>query len=206
MGSYVAVSDQQSGRRVPQPATRRSIHKKDQLHRQRRQHAVGIYTVEQTSGTHAYGPFEEDLPAYPLTFEFRLDTLIGGVVVYQSSLSIRPASADNEGALTPINVMPGSSSGGGSSSSLPTDCTYLLPDSAVRGELETTPAFFGPNLEDGANINLQAGGSWWIMDARSGFYKLWITCQANPLWVPASTMVPNYNSPWGGAPLPDAGG
>jgi hypothetical protein len=63
----------------------------------------GPFTVEQTSGTRNYGSFAENFTSYPLTFEFRIDTLINGVVVYQSSLIVS-CTGDATGPLTPINV------------------------------------------------------------------------------------------------------
>jgi hypothetical protein len=64
----------------------------------------GPFTVEQTSGTKNYGSFTETFPSYPLTFDFRLDTLIDGVVVYQSNLHIACA-ADTTGTVSATNVV-----------------------------------------------------------------------------------------------------
>ncbi len=162
----------------------------------------GPFTVEQTSGTKVYAAFEEDFPAYPLTFEFRLDTIINGIVVYQSSLSVA-CSADATVAVTPTNI--NLTAGGGSGGAL-SNCLVPLPSTAVQGRLlESTVALYGPNPDETTNIILAAGGSWWVIGAQNGFYELWIACAANPLWVPASTLGPNYDSGWGGDPLPDAG-
>ena len=48
----------------------------------------GPYTVEQTSGTRNYGSFSEPFASYPLSFRFRTDTLINGVVAYQSTIGV----------------------------------------------------------------------------------------------------------------------
>lgn len=48
----------------------------------------GPFTVEQTSGSRPYGSFLEVFSGYPVSFIFRLDTLIGGQIVYQSSLDV----------------------------------------------------------------------------------------------------------------------
>lgn len=65
----------------------------------------GPFTVEQTSGTRSYGPFSTDFPAYPLTFDFRLDTLIDGIVVYHSSVLINCAG-DSTGPVQIVNSLP----------------------------------------------------------------------------------------------------
>ncbi|MCB0982167.1 MAG: hypothetical protein M9961_15730 [Ilumatobacteraceae bacterium] len=62
----------------------------------------GPFPVEQTSGTHAYGSFLEHFPAYPLTFDFRLDTIVGGTVVYQSTIHVA-CSADSSGTVDAVN-------------------------------------------------------------------------------------------------------
>lgn len=52
----------------------------------------GPYTVEQTTGTRNYGAFSTTFAGYPLSFVFRLDTLINGRVVYQSAIVINCAA------------------------------------------------------------------------------------------------------------------
>ena len=52
----------------------------------------GPYTVEQTTGTLNYNAFITTFTGYPLTFVFRLDTLIGGRIVYQSAITINCAA------------------------------------------------------------------------------------------------------------------
>lgn len=63
----------------------------------------GPYTVEQTSGTHAYGPFATNFPAYPARFGFRMDTLIAGAVVYSSTAAVT-CTGDGTGAVLFHNV------------------------------------------------------------------------------------------------------
>jgi hypothetical protein len=61
--------------------------------------ADGPYPVEQTSGTKSYGSFLTTFPAYPLLFEFRLDTIVDGFVVYESTLVV---SCAGDGAGVPV--------------------------------------------------------------------------------------------------------
>jgi hypothetical protein len=63
---------------------------------------TGPYTVEQTSGTHNYSAFQIDFAAYPLVFDFRVDTIVQGVVVYRSTLHIA-CTGDAQGNVSPIN-------------------------------------------------------------------------------------------------------
>jgi hypothetical protein len=65
----------------------------------------GPYPVEQTSGTKSYGAFVQGFPSYPFTFEFRLDTIIGGEVVYTSTLDLG-CTADIEDEVSAINEVP----------------------------------------------------------------------------------------------------
>jgi len=65
----------------------------------------GPFAVEQTSGTKNYGSFFEPFDDYPLRFEFRLDTLFAGAVIYQSSIIISCTSNASGTALI-VNRVP----------------------------------------------------------------------------------------------------
>ncbi|MBK8027141.1 MAG: hypothetical protein IPK19_38570 [Chloroflexi bacterium] len=71
--------------------------------------------------------------------------------------------------------------------------------------LNPTQAYYGASFDTLTNITLPAGSSWWILDAKDGFYKLFIACQARYLWVPAEAVSANFDPVWNGASLPDAG-
>ncbi|MBK8022275.1 MAG: hypothetical protein IPK19_12795 [Chloroflexi bacterium] len=160
----------------------------------------GPYVVEQTSGTKNYASFQETFPSYPLTFEFRLDTLINGIVVYESSIGVS-CSADAVVPVTPVNGPPTPAEG---TPVALKDCAAGLPSGSVQGRLlETVVGLYEPDAGAATNVTLAGGTSWWIIGAEGGFYELWIACQAAPMWVPASAVGPNYDS--GGAALPDAG-
>jgi hypothetical protein len=66
-------------------------------------HTDGPFTVEQTSGTRHYAAFATDFASYPLTFDFRMDTIINGVVVYKSSIDIT-CNSDSSGPATIVNM------------------------------------------------------------------------------------------------------
>jgi hypothetical protein len=72
--------------------------------------------------------------------------------------------------------------------------------------LISTLAFYDPTLEATTDVLVPGGSAWWIINAQNGFYEIWIACFAEPVWVLANNMSPNFDEVWQGAPLPDAGG
>ena len=62
----------------------------------------GPFPVE-SNGVHAYGSFLEQFPSYPFTFDFRINTILGGEIVYTSTLSVT-CTADGTGTVSPVNV------------------------------------------------------------------------------------------------------
>ena len=86
-------------------------------------------------------------------------------------------------------------------------CLSSISSGAVQGRmLETVQAVYEPRSDATTNVTIPGGTSWWIAGAANGYYKLFISCPGNFVWVPASTMGPNYDPPFNGAPLPDASG
>lgn len=85
-------------------------------------------------------------------------------------------------------------------------CTYPLPVNAVQGRLDgATQAYYAPSEDARTEIVLPVGSSWWIAGSENGFYKLFVACQAQYLWVPASALGSNFDLPWNGAALPTTG-
>jgi hypothetical protein len=83
-------------------------------------------------------------------------------------------------------------------------CLSSIPSGSVQGRmLETVAAVYEPNSGAETNVVIPGGTAWWIIGADDGYYKLFIACPGNPVWVPASSMGPNYDPPWNGAALPD---
>lgn len=87
-------------------------------------------------------------------------------------------------------------------------CLYYIPNGAVQGRMVTSVrAFFAPNFQsETPDVVIPGGSTWYIVGASNGFYQLFIACPGNLVWVPASSMIPNYDEVWNGAPLPNAGG
>lgn len=134
------------------------------------------------------------VPSYPVDLELRLITLVGGSPIYQSSF--RVACAGDILTPQPITII-------NINLKLSPVCLIPLPADAVQGRLlSTVTALFSPNAIDTTNVVLPAGSAWFVIDAQDGYYKLWVACQAQTLWVPADAIGPNYEPPWHGAPLP----
>jgi hypothetical protein len=159
----------------------------------------GPYVVEQTTGTLNYNALLIS-GSFPLTYAVRLDTLINGVVVYESTMS-GTCTADGPGTISLTNVAVNAATPGSAAAI----CAVSYPEGSTQGRLtESVVALYEPLAEATTTIVLPAGTAWWIMDAQDGFYQLWIACNASPVWVPVAMMAPNQDPPWNGAPLPPA--
>ena len=78
----------------------------------------------------------------------------------------------------------------------------------VQGTVLGSPiTYYEPSLnaETIPPVVLRPNQSWWIVDARDGFYEVFITCGAPLVWVTADALGPNFDAVWQGRPLPDAG-
>ncbi len=70
------------------------------------------------------------------------------------------------------------------------DCPFVLPTDAVVESLPNgASAYFAPDLKDGANFNIPAG-TWWVVYTYGDFSQLWISCQADPVWVLTKALTP----------------
>lgn len=68
------------------------------------------------------------------------------------------------------------------------DCPYILPGSARVASLPNgAPAYFAPDLQDGTNFSIPSG-QWWVVTTYGDFSELWISCQAEPVWVLTNTL------------------
>ncbi|MDX2162164.1 MAG: hypothetical protein SF162_12635 [bacterium] len=88
------------------------------------------------------------------------------------------------------------------------DCPYppqpLLGQGRVLGPVTT---YWAARLDTNTAppVVLPVGTSWWILEARDGFYKLFIACKGRYVWVTAESLGANFDVVWAGRPLPDAG-
>lgn len=79
------------------------------------------------------------------------------------------------------------------------NCPYGLPPGGVQGRiLADTYAFYDPAYGATTDLLIEGGSAWWIIDTRNGFYKIWIHCAGQPLWIPMSNVSPNYDEVWRG--------
>jgi len=82
-------------------------------------------------------------------------------------------------------------------------CTNPLPIGSVQGRVIVTLfAYYNPNPDSTTDVVIPGGTSWWIIGTDPGYYRIWIACEATPVWVPVFFMTPNYDSVWLGHPLP----
>lgn len=67
-------------------------------------------------------------------------------------------------------------------------CAYPLPAGTVVYDVPAgAPAFFEPRLDTQVNFNLPAG-TWKILEFSGDFAKVWIACQAQPIWIPRNAV------------------
>ncbi len=132
--------------------------------------------------TRAYGAFSENFPSYPLTFEFRhryADWRHRRLPEQPQHLLLRRCRSDfgHAGECRPRRL---------ATAERPPPAQTLLPSSAVQGRLlSTTTALYEPRADATTNFVIPGGRAWWVIDAQGGFYELWISCVAHPIWVPA---------------------
>lgn len=83
-------------------------------------------------------------------------------------------------------------------------CDLLaLPSSAVVGSfVQTTPLYWAPGEPVKPALSMEAGKTAWVIgpDATGQWYKIAWACDF--LWVPASSLGPNFDNVWQGKPLP----
>ncbi len=78
-----------------------------------------------------------------------------------------------------------------------------IPDYAVVGQFtQTTVALFAPRADAVSNTVIEQGNTLWVlgMDKSGQFYK--VVLSGKYLWVPVSTIEPNFDAVWQGKPLP----
>ncbi|MFN8451029.1 MAG: hypothetical protein U0521_21240 [Anaerolineae bacterium] len=67
-------------------------------------------------------------------------------------------------------------------------CTYPLPAGSVVYSVPAgAPAFYDADLGTKVNFDLPAG-TWWISEFTGDFAKVWIACQAQPIYIPANAV------------------
>lgn len=91
-----------------------------------------------------------------------------------------PGYWDNEDYVYAENVLCGSA--------VDAACSYPLPADAVVYDVPAgAPTFFDANLDTKLNFDLPAG-TWKISEFEGDFAKVWIACEANPVWIPSNAV------------------
>jgi len=83
------------------------------------------------------------------------------------------------------------------------DVAFPIPSEAVVGAfVADAPTYYEPGKLIEPPVTITAGNTAWVlgMDASGMYYKIVWVCQY--LWVPVSSMGPNYDAVWNGTPLP----
>ncbi len=78
-----------------------------------------------------------------------------------------------------------------------------IPSGAVVGSFVATTALYtAPSADAATTFVMNAGQTLWVygVDASGQYYQVQLAGQL--LWVPVSTMGPNYDAVWNGTPLP----
>ncbi len=86
-----------------------------------------------------------------------------------------------------------------------TGCDALLAftDTAVVGAfVADTPLYSEPGVMIQPQVIVEAGKTYWVMgvDPTQQYYEIYVSCSR--VWVPVSSMEPNYDDVWQGRPLP----
>lgn len=84
-----------------------------------------------------------------------------------------------------------------------TSCDALIPAQAVVGQFhENSELYWTPGAMIQPMQYIEAGKTYYVagLDASGGYYKVLVSCDW--VWVRASTVGPNYDEVWNGAPLP----
>lgn len=90
-------------------------------------------------------------------------------------------------------------------SDTPPGCDMTLPitsNSVVGTFVADTPVYSDPGVLVSPPIVITAGKSYWVVgqDASRQYYAIYVSCSR--VWVPVSSMGPNYDDVWQGRPLP----
>ncbi len=130
-----------------------------------------IYTASTGGPTTAAFPIPDDTP---ITIRLSLIDGVGGPDVTLVTVSIDKCN----GGTAVINNAVGVSS----------SCPYPLPSgSVVYGIPAGAPAFFAADLSAGTGFAINAG-TWYISEFSGDFAKVWVACQASPVWVPSNAV------------------
>ena len=131
--------------------------------------------------------------AFPFSGGWRMDTVVGGQVVYRSIMTFH--CEENNTIETSVISNEIVNEEVSKAASCPS-----IPDGAVVGDMPVrAQAFYAPGKA--TNITINPGTYWVIGEDESGQYdKILLACQY--LWVPVASLQPSYQPPWSGQPLP----
>ncbi|MFN8529197.1 MAG: hypothetical protein U0670_11330 [Anaerolineae bacterium] len=151
---------------------------------------TGSYTITEPgvdSAIYLYnGPFSPSNPdvncyAASNTNPINLSVSLSAGTVY--TIVVIEDSFAQDGMTYNLNI-----SGPGSVTIFSPDCPYPLPSGSVVYSIPAgAPAFFAPSLDSQTGFNVPAG-TWYVSEFTGDFAKVWIACQAQPVYVPANAV------------------
>lgn len=152
--------------------------------------ATGSYTVTEPgvdSAVYIYnGPFNPSNPvancyAASNSNPINLSVSLTAGTIY--TIVVVEDTFDQDGMAYSLNI-----SGPGNVSQVSPDCPYPLPTNSVVYSIPAgAPAFFAPSLDSQTGFNIPAG-TWYISEFTGDFAKVWVACQAHPVYVPANAV------------------
>ncbi len=67
-------------------------------------------------------------------------------------------------------------------------CPYPLPSGSNQRNVPLgAPAYYDADLGTRVNFDLPAG-NWWVTETSGDFVRVWIACQASPVWIPVTAL------------------
>lgn len=103
------------------------------------------------------------------------------------------ANCSSTAVLEPLPEVPAPEMPGGESPAVPvapvtSSCSNPLPSSSVVYSVPLgAPAYYAADLQTATNFSLPAG-TWKISEFSGDFAKVWIACEASPIWIPRSAV------------------
>ncbi len=152
--------------------------------------ATGAYTFTEPgteSAMYVYsGSFDPNSPAtncIAATNSNPLNLVVNLTAGTQYFVVVIEDTFEQDGMSYSISISgPGNISGGSGA------CPFPLPvGSTVYSIPAGAPAFFAADLGSQTGFAIPAG-TWYISEFSGDFAKVWIACEANPVWVPANAV------------------
>lgn len=164
------------------------------------------YTGGDTTQTFNFGG--ADVNSSRVTFEQVLVSGPTSLIFYDTGSGTCPDFTQTDGTTPPLDTVRGSTVGVIIQARLVDEATagcrsrVTIPEQAVGGRFVTDARLYWAPDRLVPNATIAAGNTARVLgvDSSGQYYQILWNCQK--LWVPTSTMGPNFDPVWNGAPLP----